>query len=64
MSQCINTSKLSAFVPLQAVFGCYSAVALADAQAVQALAEKLPFLFKHRSWQTGAYQVRTMNEAL
>ena len=42
---------------MQAVFGCYSAVALADAHAVQTLAAKLPFLFRQRSWQTGAYQV-------
>ncbi|KAL0021740.1 hypothetical protein WJX79_000457 [Trebouxia sp. C0005] len=40
-----------------AVHGCYSAVALADVAALQLLPEKLPSLFKHRTWQTGAYQV-------
>ncbi|KAL0045420.1 hypothetical protein WJX82_006097 [Trebouxia sp. C0006] len=40
-----------------AVFGCYSAVALADVTALQLLPEKLMSLFKHRTWQTGAYQV-------
>lgn len=42
---------------MQAVFGCYSAVAAADAEAVHGLAEKLPYFFKQRSWQSGAYQV-------
>ena len=42
---------------MQAVFGCYSAVALADVTALQLLPEKLMSLFKHRTWQTGAYQV-------
>ena len=48
---------MKGFAGVQTVFGCYSAVALADAHAVQTLAAKLPFLFRHRSWQTGAYQV-------
>lgn len=42
---------------MQAVFGGYSAVAAADAEAVHVLAEKLPYFFRHRSWQSGAYQV-------
>ena len=42
---------------VQAVYGCYSAVQLTDIHAAQQLAEKLPFLLKHRSWQSGAYQV-------
>lgn len=45
---------------MQAVFGCYSAVAAADAEAVHVLAEKLPYFFRHRSWQSGAYQVCTL----
>jgi len=44
-------------VVVQAVFGCYAAVALADVTALQLLPEKLLSLFKHRTWQTGAYQV-------
>ncbi|KAL0039754.1 hypothetical protein WJX77_006967 [Trebouxia sp. C0004] len=40
-----------------AVFGCYAAVALADVTALQLLPEKLLSLFKHCTWQTGAYQV-------
>ncbi|KAA6422020.1 MAG: hypothetical protein FRX49_08038 [Trebouxia sp. A1-2] len=40
-----------------AVYGCYSAVALADVTALQLLPEKLPSLFKHCTWQAGAYQV-------
>ncbi|KAL3134106.1 hypothetical protein ABBQ32_008528 [Trebouxia sp. C0010 RCD-2024] len=40
-----------------AVFGCYAAVAAANAEAVHVLAEKLPYFFRHRSWQSGAYQV-------
>lgn len=42
---------------LQAVYGCYAAVQLADAAALHQLAAKLPFFFKHRSWQKGAFQV-------
>lgn len=42
---------------LQVVYGCYAAVQLADVSALHLLAAKLPFFFRPRSWQKGAYQV-------
>lgn len=37
------------------VYGCYCAVSLADARALQALRASLPALLSDRHWQQGAY---------
>ena len=54
---CNLKTLVQKWVVVQAVYGCYSAVALADVTALQLLPEKLPSLFKHCTWQAGAYQV-------
>ena len=60
----LRTALSNACLCLQAVYGSYAAVLLADASALHDLAAKLPFFFQHRSWQKGAYQVALLADAL